>query len=97
VAGVQTAGEQFIAALQAGDYDAACETFTAKALVSLNKERGGCAGVLPTLYLRLGTQIQKWASVELPKIQVQGDSALSGREVQARYEHGRWHLEDSVL
>jgi hypothetical protein len=96
VAGVQAAGQQFSAALQVAHYSEACEAFTAKALASLAKEPGGCPGVLPSFYLRLSPELQRWLTRALPNIQVQGNTALYRGVVEARYEHGRWHFENSI-
>jgi hypothetical protein len=96
VAGVKAAGQQFLTDLQHNRYSDACEAFTAKASASLTREPGGCVGSLPYLYSVLGGQLGKWFDHVLPNIQLQGDAALFQGVVQARYEHGRWHLENNV-
>jgi hypothetical protein len=96
-AGVKAAGQEFVADVDGGHYSEACEAFTAKARASLAKEPGGCTGALPRLDLVLGKELQVWFTRVLPHIQVQGDTALSRHGVvEARYEHGRWHLESDV-
>jgi hypothetical protein len=96
VAGVTEAAQQFRADLQPGHYSEACEAFTATARASLATEPGGCAGSLPQLYAVLGKELDQWFNRVLPSIQVQGDAALYNGNVQARYEHGRWHFENNV-
>jgi hypothetical protein len=96
VAGLNAAAQQLPVDLQHGRYDEACEAFTAKARASLAREPGGCAGDLRLTYAFLGGQLDRWFNRVLPRIQVQGDTALFDGKVQARYEDGRWRLEDDV-
>ena len=95
-AGVAAASRQFLADLQRGHYSEACEAFTAKARASMVREPGGCTGVLPYFFPILGGQLGSWLENVLPKLQVQGDTAVFNGRVHARYEGGRWHLENSV-
>lgn len=96
-AGVRAAGTQFVADLEAGRYTEACEAFTAKARASLDREPGGCAGILPRFYPLLSTELNRWYTRELPTEKVQGTTAVDFQGVvQARYEGGRWHLEGDV-
>jgi hypothetical protein len=96
VAGVKAEGQHFLAALQARNYSEACEALTATSRASFAREPGGCPGTVPGLYLRLSTVLSRWFNRVLPKIQVRGDTALYHGVVEARYEHGGWHLENRI-
>jgi hypothetical protein len=95
-AGVGVAANRLVATAAAGRYGEACEELTAAARASLAEERNGCAVALQFLYLALRGGVARWFKRVLPNIQVQGDTAIFRGEVQARYENGRWHLENSV-
>ena len=94
--GVGAAAREFAANLEAAHYAAACEAFTAHALASLKREPGHCNGSVGYLFSVLAGQLNKWMAHVLPQVQVQGDVAVWRGVVQARYEHGRWHLENAV-
>lgn len=96
VAGVKAAGQQFLTDLQSGHYSEACKAFTAAARASLAKEPLGCAGTVPYFFQTLNPQLSRWFARVLPKIQVQGNTALFKGVVEARYEQGRWHLENAI-
>lgn len=96
VAGVDAAAQQFVANLQPGHYGDACKVFTATAQASMARAPGGCASALPRYYLLLAPDLNQWFTHVLPNIQVQGDTALFHHMVQARYEHGTWHLENAI-
>jgi len=96
VVGVKAEAEQFLADLQNHRYKEACEAFTAHVQAGLAKEPGGCAVSLPRLYLLLGGELSRWYTHTLPKVVVQGDTALARGVLQGRYENGRWHLAGDV-
>jgi hypothetical protein len=95
-AGVRAASLQLVADIKARDYNAACEAFTDEALVSLNKEPRGCPATIPYFYLLLGGNLNRWYTGVLPYIQVHDGTAYFAGKVQARYEHGRWRLENDI-
>ncbi len=93
-AGVQAAVEEFSTDMSAANFSKACEALTASARAGL----GGrdCVDSLPRDYLLLGGELHKWLRVVAPDVRVQGDLAAYLGVIQARYEGGRWHVEDSV-
>jgi hypothetical protein len=111
VAGVDAAARKLVANAQSAHYREACEGFTAQAQAILKREEpGGCLGSIAFLYGALSSQVSKWFEHVMPKLEVQGNVARvrncftpKGRpykcteNVYARYEHGQWHLETSIL
>jgi hypothetical protein len=82
--------------------------FTAESLAILKREEpGGCLGTIAYLYAALSGQVSKWFEHVAPRLEVAGDVARIRtcvpkttkcvEKVYARYEHGQWHLETSIL
>jgi hypothetical protein len=96
VAGVEAAARELLADVAASRYDKACEAFTATARAALDKARGGCPETLlfarPFLARQLGATFRSL----LRDPQITGDTVLYRGNVQARYEHNRWHFENDV-
>ena len=98
VAGVEAAARNFVTNVQSAHYKEACEGFTAQAQAILKREEpGGCLGSLPFLYGALSGQVNKWFEKVLPKLEIQGNVARVRKVVYARYEHGQWRVETSIL
>ena len=96
VAGVEAAARELLADVAASRYDKACEAFTATARAELDRARGGCPETLlfarPFLARQLGATFRS----VLRDGQITGDTVLYRGNVQARYEHNRWHFENDV-
>jgi len=97
-AGVEAAARSFVTNVQSAHYREACEAFTAESQAILKREEpGGCLGSLAFLYGALSGQVSKFFEKILPKLEIRGGVARVGKVVYARYEHGRWHVETSIL
>jgi hypothetical protein len=98
VAGVEAAARSFVENVQSAKYRQACEVFTAESQAILKREEpGGCVGSLAFLYGALSGQVNKWFEKVLPKLEIQGNVARVRKVVYARYEHGQWRVETSIL
>jgi len=95
-AGVKAAAREFAADVRAGRFSAACEGITAGARAELNRMQGGCPGATEYYYLFLRGEFGNWLQRVLPNIQVEGETAVYEGRVEARYEQGRWRLENTV-
>jgi hypothetical protein len=94
--GVRSAANRLVAAAAAGRYHEACEGLTAAARAPLEKERNGCTFVLllarPFLLGQMGIRFR----AIFRNMRITGDTVLYRGAVQARYEQGRWHFENTV-
>jgi hypothetical protein len=112
VVGVEAAARKLVTNLQSAHYAEACKGFTAEAQAILKREEpGGCLGSLPFLYGALSGQVSKFFEKVLPKLEIQGGvarirhclpakgttPAKCGEVVYARYEHGQWRVQTSIL
>lgn len=101
-AGLEAAGRNMVANLEASRYRKACEGFTAKARESLATfPSGGCAGTLAFVHGilavdgrgRLGQLFEHRVQAIRAKATLEGDRARVGDAVEALYESGRWRFE----
>jgi hypothetical protein len=98
VAGVEAAARKFVTNVQNARYHEACEGFTAQSQAILKREEpGGCLGSLAFLYGALSGQVSKFFEKVVPKLEVREGTARLRKIVYARYEHGQWRIETSVL
>jgi len=103
-AGLQAAGNDVVANLEAGRYKRACEDFTATARGRLAVfPTAGCSGVLAFAHgilavegqTRLGQVAKQQIDKMLPHATIEGGEARVGNSVEAVYEGGRWRFEAS--
>jgi|GEM_PF-5214789 hypothetical protein len=101
-AGLNAAGENMVANLEAGRFRLACEGFTASAQQLLAVfPRGGCTGALAfsrgLLAVegkpQIGQLFRTQFATIMPHLRIRGDVAYYRGAVEARYEGGRWRFE----
>jgi hypothetical protein len=113
LAGVEAAARRWVTAVQSAHYPEACEAFTAEAQAVLKREEpGGCLGSIAFLYGALSGQVSKFFEKVVPKLEIEGGvarirhcipstatpaSAKCSEVVYARYEHGQWRVQTSIL
>jgi hypothetical protein len=101
-AGLEAAGRDLVANLEAARYRRACEDFTSSARMRLAVfGGGGCVGSISFArgYLaiqgkpRLGQLIGGQLGLVMPHIAIDNEGAHVGSTLEARYEFGRWRFE----
>jgi hypothetical protein len=101
-AGLEAAGKDLVANLEAARYRRACEDLASDARLRLAVfPAGGCSGAFAFARgllavdggARLGQLVQRQLHAAMRQMTVRDDEARVGGSVLARYEQGRWGFE----
>jgi hypothetical protein len=105
-AGIEAAGRDMVANLEAGRYKRACQDLTSasRARIAI-LPMGGCTGALAFARgflavegrTRLGQVFDQRLHQLLPRLTIEGDRANAAGNVEAVYEDGRWRFEATRL